>query len=126
MADHPEWINGKRSRTVAALTSRDGLHLDRWLLAALRHTRAPKHLAPAPDHATAYPDWIDPRWTRQAGPDPAPLVLPAEDMDAAGVLRLGKDGVCALAVCGTVNFALRTGVEQQALVSAFARWPRLS
>lgn len=30
--------------------------------------------------------------------------------------------MCALAVCGTVNFALRTGPEQAALTAAFARF----
>lgn len=107
---------------VAALLSRDGMHLDQMLVAAFRHARAPKRLAPAPDQPADYPDWLDPAWTRAAGPEPAPLVLPAEDLDDTGVLRLGKDGMCALAVCGTVNFALRTGPEQAALTAAFARF----
>ncbi|UGQ13605.1 PrgI family protein [Yinghuangia sp. ASG 101] len=108
--------------TVAGFTRRDARHLDQWLLAVFRHARAPKRLAPAPDTPTSYPDWIDPELTRQAGPDPAPLALPADDVDETGVLRLGKDGAAALAVCGTVNFALRTSPEQAALVGAFARW----
>lgn len=107
---------------VAALVSRDGMHLDQMLVAAFRHARAPKRLAPAPDHTSDYPDWLDPAWTDAAGPEPAPLALPAEDMDDTGVLRLGKDGMCALAVCGTVNFALRTGPEQASLTAAFARF----
>ncbi|MGR6998349.1 hypothetical protein ACU686_10020 [Yinghuangia aomiensis] len=54
-------------------------------------------------------------------PNPPSLQLPAEDMDDTGVPRLGKDGMSALAVCGTVNFALRTGPEQASLTAAFAR-----
>ncbi|WP_436778217.1 PrgI family mobile element protein [Yinghuangia sp. YIM S09857] len=107
---------------VAGFTRRDGRHLDQWLLAAFRHARAPKRLAPAPDTPTSYPDWLGPELTRAAGPDPAPLILPADEVDETGVIRLGKDGAAALAVCGTVNFALRTGPEQAALVGAFARW----
>lgn len=107
---------------VAALASRDGMSLDRLLTAAIRHNRAPKRLAPAPDQPAAFPDWAGARWASRAEPEPAPLVLPADDLDQAGVLRLGKDGVCALAACGTVNFGLRTGGEQQALVGAFGRW----
>ncbi|MDI2130574.1 PrgI family protein [Yinghuangia seranimata] len=107
---------------VAALVSRDGMHLDQMLVAALRHARAPKRLAPAPDRPSSYPDWLDPAWSDAAGPDPAPLALPVEDMDDTGVLRLGKDGMCALAVCSTVNFALRTGPEQASLTGAFARF----
>ncbi|WTW98189.1 PrgI family protein [Streptomycetaceae bacterium NBC_01309] len=107
---------------AVSLMTRDGMHLGQMIAAALRHARAPKRLAPPPEVPTDYPDWLDPAWTRAAGPEPAPLVLPAEELDGTGVLRLGKDGMCALAVCGTVNFALRTGPEQAALTAAFARF----
>src|SRR6266508_6730782 len=33
---------------VLALGRRDGLSMDMWLLSAIRHTRGPKRLAPAP------------------------------------------------------------------------------
>ncbi|MEV0220295.1 hypothetical protein [Streptomyces sp. NPDC050704] len=38
------------------------------------------------------------------------------------MVDLGTDGVAVVAVCGTVNFALRTAAEQESLVGAFRRY----
>ena len=58
---------------------------------------------------------------------PVPLRLPAQAVDAAtagevGVVDLGGDGLAVVAVCSTVNFALRTPAEQDSLVAVFGRW----
>jgi hypothetical protein len=50
----------------------------------------------------------------------APLRLPAGDLDPDGLVDLGSHGAALLCEVGTVNFALRTPQEQQALVGAFA------
>ncbi|RBQ18110.1 PrgI family protein [Spongiactinospora rosea] len=101
---------------VLAIGRHDGISLDRYVLAALRHRRAAKHMtrsaAPAP------PTWIAAR----PGPSPSPLRLPARGVTEHGLIDLGPDGVAAVAEVSTVNFALRTAEEQDALVSAFARW----
>jgi hypothetical protein len=38
------------------------------------------------------------------------------------VLDLGADGLAVIAACSTVNFALRTAAEQEALVASFGRY----
>ncbi|WP_409497453.1 PrgI family protein, partial [Amycolatopsis sp. cmx-11-12] len=53
---------------------------------------------------------------------PAALRLPAEGVTEAGVVDLGTDGVAMVAVASTVNFALRTPGEQEALVASFGRY----
>ncbi|GAA1961974.1 PrgI family protein [Kitasatospora viridis] len=91
---------------AAVLTRRDGLPLDRWVLAAWRHHRSPHRLVPG-----------------SAAPAPvAQLQLPLADIAPDGVLDLAGAGRAVLSRAGTVNFALRTGVEQQALIAAFAGW----
>jgi len=107
---------------VVALGKRDGLSLDRLLAAALRQARAPRRLVTAPEGISPPPQWVDPAAAVQAGPLPAPLRLPASAISAAGAIDLGGDGVAAVAATSTINFALRTPAEQQALVSAFGRW----
>jgi hypothetical protein len=57
-----------------------------------------------------------------AEPAPAPLGLPARGIDPDGVVDLGGDGAALLCQATTVNFALRTEAEQEALVAAFARF----
>jgi hypothetical protein len=94
--------------TVAVTTKRDGLTLDRYLHAALRHHQAPRR------RVTADPDTL-------LGDGLAPLAFPVADVTEPGVLDLGPDGAAALVECGTVNLALRSGTEANAVLGAFAR-----
>lgn len=93
---------------VAATAKRDGLTLDRYLRAALRHHRSPRRqVAVEPDAELA--DGL------------APLAFPVGDVAEPGVLDLGAHGAAALVECGTVNLALRSGTEANAVLGAFAR-----
>ena len=107
---------------MLALGRRDGLSLDRWLAAGLRQARAPRRLVCAPEGIPAPPPWTAAGAAAQASPLPAPLHLPATAISAGGVISLGGDGAVAVAAASTVNFALRTPAEQQALAAAFGRW----
>jgi hypothetical protein len=105
--------------TVAlALGRRDGLSLDRWLLAAILHRRAPHRLAPA--GATPPPAWA-PTPTGPPPPMPAPLNLPADAIGEDGTITT-PTGAVALVATATVNIDLRTADEQAALVAGYARW----
>ncbi|MCR6488312.1 PrgI family protein [Amycolatopsis sp. OK19-0408] len=127
--------------TVLALGQRDGVPLDRLVLAAIRQHLSPRHRVAAPDGVRAAPAWLTahqhaatrtrarPRRAGATGADSvsaAPLELPAtgvaETGSRAGVVDLGGDGLAVIAVCGTVNFSLRTPAEQEALVASFARY----
>lgn len=104
---------------VLAVGRRDGVSLDRFALAAWRQSRSPRRLA-----AGGIPAAAAPLGTRRAG-GPAPLRLPVQviaEAGGTGILDLGRDGMTALAACSTVNFALRSGAEQQALTGAAGRW----
>lgn len=103
---------------LLAIGQHDGLSLDRYLLAAARYHRAPKHLISTPDDIPATPAWMSAR----PGPLPAPLKLPARGVGGDGLIDLGSDGVVAVAEVSTVSFALRTPDEQDALVAVFGRW----
>lgn len=119
-----------------ALGSRDGISLDRLALAAVRQRLTPARRVPAPEGIHPAPDWLA---AADLGPGdgpgaerpPAPLELPARGVAAAdrgigarsgSVVDLGGDGLAVLAVCSTVNFALRTPTEQESLVGVFGRW----
>ncbi len=104
---------------LLAVGKRDGLSLDRFVLAAIRHHRAPKHLLAAPEGTPDLPPWI----AISAGPRPAALRLPVRGVAADGLIDLGSpDGVAAVAEVSTVSFALRTPDEQDALVAGFGGW----
>ncbi|MDF5754839.1 PrgI family protein [Spongiactinospora sp. TRM90649] len=103
---------------LLAIGRRGGVALDRYLLAALRHARRPKHLIGPPGDAPSPPAWIAIR----PGPRPAPLRLPAHGVTGDGLIDLGPDGVAAVAEVSTLSFALRTPNEQDALVAVFGRW----
>jgi len=104
---------------MLALGRRDGLSLDRLVLAAIRQARSPRRLVLAPEGVAAPPDWIN---AGQDVPLPAPLRLPAEAISADGVVDLGADGTAVVCTASTVSFALRTPQEQAALVGVFGRW----
>jgi len=111
---------------VVVLGRRDGVSLDTWLRAGLRHLRGPKRLAPPHDprapREDALPDWVQPDWVKQAAPQPAPLRMPVRDVADNGLVDLGDDGHAVIAACSTVNLALRTNAEQQALLGGFGRF----
>ena len=114
---------------VAVLTvvlgRRDGLPLDRLLLAGLRQARRPRRLVPAPGGVPALPRWA-PAGRRQPGrrrpAAPAPLRLPAQGLSPGGVIDLGPAGAALVCHASSVSFALRTPTEQQALIAGFARY----
>lgn len=107
---------------VAAVGRRDGIAMDQLLLAAIRFHRAPKRRVPAPEGVPALPAFVPDSWRTRATQPSAPLHLPCQSLSPTGTIDLARDGQAALAVCSTLNFHLRTGGEQQALTSAFARW----
>ncbi|MGB3444630.1 MAG: PrgI family protein [Actinophytocola sp.] len=121
-----------------ALGQRDGITLDRLVLAALRQRMSPQHRVAAPEGIRPAPEWLGSQVTNASskartkakdGADaaasavsPAALRLPAEAVTDTGVIDLGKDGVAVVAVCSTINFGLRTPAEQESLVASFGRY----
>ncbi|MEU1627065.1 PrgI family protein [Streptomyces sp. NPDC020096] len=108
--------------TAISLGRRDGIGMDRFVLAALAHRRSPKRRLHAPEGVPGLPDVVPQDLATRVGPTPAVLRMPCEQVLDSGVVDLGRDGYAAVASCSTVNFDLRTGAEQQALTGAFARW----
>ena len=124
-----------------ALGQRDGITLDRLVLAALRQRMSPQHRVAAPEGIRPAPEWLTTQVTATTGVtgdatsksknragtavsavSPAALRLPAEAVTDTGVIDLGKDGVAVVAVCSTINFGLRTPAEQESLVASFGRY----
>jgi len=110
---------------------RDGLTLDRYLLASARQRSSPRHRLNTPEPVTAPPAWLAARATdagRERGTvaTGTPLGLPARTVAPApggvGVIDLGGDGLAVVAAVSTVNFALATPGEQDGLVTVMARW----
>ena len=93
---------------------RDGLPLDRLLLAAWRQRRAPRRLVTAPEGVPGPPAWT--------APPPAVLAPLWQHIAPDGVIGLGSAGAAAVAAVSTVNFALRSPDEQDALAAAYGRW----
>src|SRR5262249_29007081 len=101
-----------------AVGRRDGLPMDLWLLAAIRHCRAPRALSTV-DPTAKTPDWVQAPASKVMLP--ARLKLPADAVDEQGEISLG--GTRAAMVAATsVNLALRTADEQASLVDTFGRW----
>jgi PrgI family protein len=101
---------------------RDGLSLDRLLIAAWRHARSPRRLITAPGGIPAPPPWVSQHLVRQQGGPPAPLEPLYRAVTNDGVIGLGDGGAAVAAAVSTVNLALRTPAEQDALTAAFGRW----
>lgn len=116
--------------TILALGQRDGISLDRLLVAAIRQRMGPRHRVAAPEGVRPAPDWLTAQTattTKGKVPvreqiSPSALRLPAEAVTDTGVVDLGADGLAVVAVASTVNFALRTPAEQESLVASFGRY----
>ena len=107
--------------TALVIGERDGLPLDRLLAAAWRQARSPRRLVTAPEGIPAPPAWAVPSG-QPAPPLPSPLAPLWRHIAADGVIGLGGDGAAAVAAVSTVNFALRSPAEQDALTAAYGRW----
>lgn len=109
---------------VLAFGQRDGVSLDRLLWAALRQRLTPRRHVATPEDVSSTPDWITASVESGAEQEDASssLQLPVKDVTPTGVVDLGTDGLALVAVASTVNFALRTPMEQQAVVSSFGRY----
>ncbi|WP_394617351.1 PrgI family protein [Lentzea sp. JNUCC 0626] len=107
---------------IVALGKRDGVPMDQLLLAAIRQRLAPRQHVAAPEGVRAVPSWLADQSTLDEQLSPSMLHLPAEAVTDAGVVDLGPDGLAVVAAASTVNFALRTPMEQDALVGSFARY----
>ncbi|MEV4539317.1 PrgI family protein [Asanoa sp. NPDC049518] len=97
---------------------RDGLTMDRWLLAAVRHARAP-HALSTTDTAIRVPAFVPTPSART--PIPAPLRLPADAIGDDGRISVAG-GSAVIVAATTVNLALRTPGEQTAVIEGFGRW----
>ncbi|WP_219419919.1 PrgI family protein [Pseudonocardia nigra] len=118
---------------VLALGTRDGVPVDRLLLAALRQRASTRRARrPATGSTERGPgsrndDGADPGCARRGGRAVVPRV-PARTVRAGasgrevGVVDLGRDGLAVVCAVAPVNFALRSAPEQDALVAGFARW----
>jgi hypothetical protein len=123
---------------ILALGQRDGISMDRMLVAAIRQRVAPRHRVSAPEGVRPAPAWLTSHTATSTGHggrngkgkaapvreeiSPSALRLPAEAITDTGVVDLGTDGLAVVAVASTVNFALRTPSEQEALVASFGRY----
>ncbi|MBL7487799.1 PrgI family protein [Frankia sp. AgB1.9] len=115
---------------MLVLGQRDGLSLDRLLLAAIRQHTSPRRRIHAPEGVVTPPPWLAARATstdrrRADGQAGAPIGLPARTVTptaGVGVIDLGADGLAVVAAASTVNFGLATPDEQDGLVAVFARW----
>jgi hypothetical protein len=134
------------SAAVIALGQRDGISMDRLLVAAIRQRMGPRHRVAAPEGVRPAPEWLTSQTaatsasrTARSGASrstkgaknktpvreqisPSALRLPAEAVTDTGVVDLGSDGLAVVAVASTVNFALRTPSEQESLVASFGRY----
>jgi len=105
--------------TALVTGQRDGLPLDRLLAAAWRQARSPRRLVTAPEGIPAAPAWAA---AGPQAPPPAPLPPPWLDVSPDGVISLGAGGAATVAAVSTVNFALRSPAEQDALAAGYGRW----
>jgi hypothetical protein len=107
---------------VLVTGQRDGLTLDRLAAAAWAWRRSPRRLVTAPGPVPPAPQWAGPGLAGGQGPLPAALGPLWPQITGDGVIGLGAGGAAVTALVSTVNLALRSPAEQQALTGAYARW----
>ncbi|MEJ3745514.1 PrgI family protein [Actinomycetes bacterium KLBMP 9797] len=103
---------------TVVLGRRDGVFLDRWLLAWLRTARSPRRLVPAAGGGRAAPWWAP----EAPVPVVAPLRLAATAVDEDGVVDLRDGGRVALTAVSTLTFGMRSPADQAALLGGYASW----
>jgi hypothetical protein len=105
---------------AVSLGRRDGLSLDRWLVAAIGHRVRPRHLIPVSAPTAASPAWApaDTASTPRLGL----LRLPAEAIGEDGVISTGPGAATVLVAASTVTTGLHTPTEQAGLLGGYARW----
>ncbi|MFI0772945.1 PrgI family mobile element protein [Streptomyces sp. NPDC021218] len=108
--------------TAIAVGAREGIGLDRFLLAALAHARAPKRRVHAPEGVPALPEIVNKEMSKASGTMPVPTRMPCRGVGPAGTVDLAGQGQAALRTCSPVNFDLHSGAEQQSVVAAYGRW----
>jgi hypothetical protein len=94
----------------------EGTTLERLLVAAAGHLRRPRKRVLAPEGIPAAPTW----W-KSSAPLVATVDYPVETIDSEGILGCGVDGSALVCRASSVNFMLRSEVEQLALVDGFGR-----
>jgi len=107
---------------IVVSAERDGVTADRLLVAAVRQALASRRRVMAPEGVEQPPAFLSEALRGQDPPPATPLDLPVEAVRDDGVVDLGTDGAAVIAEASTVNFALRTPVEQELLIGGFARW----
>ena len=90
-----------------------GLPAERFLMFALRHAMSPKKMTPRSDPL--------PSAGRTPSGDFAPITLPVRRVTEDGILDLGSEGLAMVSRCSSLNLALRSEAEQEALIGGFAR-----
>ncbi len=108
--------------TALVVVRRDGVTLDRLLLAAVRQRLQPRRRVAAGQAPAEVPEWLSGVAHGHEDVAVGGLDLPAHGVAEAGIVDLGDDGVALVAACSTVNFALRTAAEQEGLTAAFGRY----
>lgn len=108
--------------TALVVVRRDGVTLDRLLLAAVRQRLQPRRRVSSGQAPAEVPEWLSEVAHGHETVATGGLDLPAQGVAEAGIVDLGDDGVALVAACSTVNFALRTPAEQEALTAAFGRY----
>ncbi|MBS2545399.1 PrgI family protein [Catenulispora sp. NL8] len=106
---------------LSVSVNRDGVSVDRLLLAGLKQAVCSRRQVLAPEGVQQPPAFITAK-TRGGTKPPVPMDLRVRAVTESGTIRLGPDGVSSLAEASTVNFALRTHSEQEVLIGGFARW----
>lgn len=106
---------------VVAVGRRDGIGLDRWLLAAGRTVLSARALVAAGADVPHAPVWA-PRARASSGAWIGPLALPASRIGRDGVVDLRGGGRVALTACSTVMYGLRPAADRAAVVDGYARW----
>jgi hypothetical protein len=98
-----------------ATTSPEGTTWEQLGIAALMHFAKPKRRVLAPEGVPDSPDWI-----AESGAL-APLEFPVHSASLDGHVDLGGDGAVAICRASSLNFALRSDPEQEALIEGFGR-----